>query len=115
MPRPQSLIFLRPCRPVQVRWIRFAVFSSQIPKGNLIHFSQCGKRIKKCGEEDKRPFEACLKMAGKNATSLTRKGISYNGSEVRIDYDDAVLVLYCGENQNSNTPLYIGQVGKSMI
>ncbi|XP_046849051.1 cation-independent mannose-6-phosphate receptor-like [Xenia sp. Carnegie-2017] len=87
--------------------------TATIPKGNLIHFSQCGKRIKKCGKEDKRPFEACLKMAGKNATSLIRKGISYNGSEVRIDYDDAVLVLYCGENQNSNTPLYIGQYAEA--
>ncbi|CAB4017670.1 cation-independent mannose-6-phosphate receptor-like [Paramuricea clavata] len=80
--------------------------SATFPGGD-VHFHICSDHGKDCGEAN---GEACLTIGDKNTKALQRKGINYTGQEVRISYeDDIVLVLYCGEDGNSNTPQYIGK------
>jgi hypothetical protein len=81
----------------------------QFPGGD-VHFHVCSDHGNDCKGAH---GEACLTIGDKNIKALSRKGINYTGQEVRILYDDdIVLVLYCGEDGNSNTPQYIGKVRK---
>ena len=82
--------------------------SLQFPGGN-VHFHVCGDPSKDC--KGAKAGEACLTIGTSLSTALERSSISYNGQEVVISYDGQVdLILYCGQNENSNTPQYIGQV-----
>ena len=74
-----------------------------------VHFHVCGRPSDDC-EKKSNNSEACLTTGSQSATAQQRDKVIYNGQEVTITYDDVVLILYCGENGNSNTPQYIGQV-----
>lgn len=89
---------------------------SQIP-GGRVHFHVCGNPAKDCmvkGEKNVQSGEACLELDKKKYhTALSPKAITYNGHEVRISYDDDIdLLLYCGRDENSNHPQYIGKIRK---
>ena len=85
----------------------------QVPGGKA-HIHVCGSPARDCteGAEESKSGEACLMLDGKFPKAYQRKNIIYDGQEVRILYDEEefVLLLYCGKEDKSDRPQYIGKV-----